>query len=186
MDIQQTSEVATRAIVEEFDKIAQRRQERREKLEEKQRRKGEREESHGLTGCGICVSRAAYFLERGGTFDELEAKIKKNHPGIKNTRRYTQRFIRFVTGWNQWDDWIVAHEDRMWKTRTPNLWKNYDGCKQLEEQGISPMKMFEDRVDQGKRIFKIINSKDLTEKEQEAIRDGMLYLKLVGVKDKDF
>ena len=116
----------------------------------------EREAMHGLTGCGICLDRASYFLQRGGTFAEMEAQIKRKHPNIKNTRRYTQRFIRYITGRGQFDDWIVEHENIMWKCRSPVLWKNQDKdtLQYFKESGYpTPLETFERRAEGGKDIY---------------------------------
>lgn len=115
----------------------------------------EREAMHGLTGCGICLDRASYFLQRGGTFDEMEAQIKRKHPNIKNTRRYTQRFIRYITGQGDFDDWIVEHEDIMWKCRAPVLWKKNKALLDFhKETGYStPQETFDKRAEGGKDIY---------------------------------
>lgn len=116
----------------------------------------EREAMHGLTGCGICLDRASYFLQRGGTFAEMEAQIKRKHPNIKNTRRYTQRFIRYITGRGEFDDWIVEHENIMWKCRSPVLWKNQNKgiLEYYKESGYpTPLEIFKQRAAGGKDIY---------------------------------
>lgn len=138
------------------------------------KRRGEREERHGLTSCGICIARAANFLKnKGGTFEEMEEQVKRKHPEIKNVRRYVQRFIRYVTGQGKYDDWIVENEKRMWKTRSPELWEDEseEFRKGYEEAGLTtPEDLFEKYAERGRKIDKEIqrfNAGEVTDEEME-------------------
>jgi hypothetical protein len=59
------------------------------------------------------------YLRNGHSFNEVMSILHKQHPEIKNVRKYAQNVIRQTTGDGFFDDWII--ENNFWHVRQPIL-----------------------------------------------------------------
>jgi len=126
-----------------------------------------------LAGCGICVSRAAYKLEQGMTFDEMKQMIKSKHPELTDLTRYTQRFIRFVTG-EGFDEWIVQHEDRMWKVKNPVVYPNQ------EIRWLFGMRWVR-LVENGRKIYDMVHKLNTNQYTEEELKEHIAFCEAYGI-----
>jgi len=99
---------------------------------------------HGFSSCPMCQARLMYYLEEGHTLGEVMKVLAKNHPEIKNIRRYAMNAIRQTTGYGIFDDYIVMHRERLWTPRNPIL-SNREERKELKSTWLK-------KANDGRRI----------------------------------
>jgi hypothetical protein len=73
----------------------------------------------GFSQCRICKSKLMYYLEKGRSLKQVMSALHKQHPEIKNIRKFTMNVIRETTGFGYFDDYIV--ENKLWNVRCPIL-----------------------------------------------------------------
>lgn len=101
--------------------------------------------------CERCNSMLMAYISRGHTFEEIMETLHKNHPEIKNIRKYAQYAIRSATGLGIWDDYIYEHN--IWQLRNPVLMK--DAARDPVEQRATLEGIWRKRTEDGERFIKL-------------------------------